>query len=184
METKKQIRTSILSKRRALSKEEWTLKSQKIQQRLFAHPWFQEAEHIYCYVDYNKEVGTKEIIQRAWAEKKRVWVPRVHGHTMDFYQIETFDDLEPGAYGILEPVTQKVAEAKEGLMIQPGVGFDQKCHRLGYGGGFYDRYLEEHPNLRKIALAFELQIVENIPTEETDICPDCIMTEVQTIKRA
>lgn len=183
METKKQIRSSILAKRRALSREEWESKSEKIQNTLFAHPWYQEAEDIYCYVDYNKEVGTRAIMEQAWKDEKRVWVPKVHGVTMDFYLIESFSDLESGAYGILEPVTEQMAEATEGLMIQPGVGFDRACHRLGYGGGFYDRYLEEHPNLRKIALAFEVQIAEELPTEETDICPDYVITEVQTIKR-
>ncbi len=183
METKKQIRKSTLSRRRALSAEEWEVYSQKIQGALLEHPWFQEADDIYCYVDYNKEVATRGVIQQAWNMGKRVWVPKVHGTTMEFYPITSFADLASGTYGNLEPVTTQKAEAAKGLLIQPGVAFDLACHRLGYGGGFYDRYLEKHPNLKKIALAFEVQITEVLPVEETDICPDYVITESRIIER-
>lgn len=102
---------------------------------------------------------------------------------MIFYQISHPEDLEPGYYGIREPKTDlSVADGEDGLMVMPGVAFDDRRHRVGYGGGFYDRYLSKHTRHFTAALAFEFQMMEEVPTEPTDLLPDVVITE-KTIYR-
>lgn len=97
---------------------------------------------------------------------------------MIFYQISQPEDLEPGYFGIREPKTSlPVADGEDGLMIMPGVAFDNQRHRVGYGGGFYDRYLSRHTSHFTAALAFEFQMMEEVPTEPTDLLPDVVITE-------
>ena len=108
---------------------------------------------------------------------KSGWFPRVEGSEMNFYLVEQKEDLQPGAYGILEPTGEYKADGYDGLLIMPGVAFDEECHRIGYGGGFYDKYLEKHPDLHTIAVAFELQMYRELPFEEHDIKPEKVITE-------
>ena len=111
----------------------------------------------------------------AWKLGKSVWFPRVEGSEMNFYLVEQKEDLQPGAYGILEPTGEYKADGYDGLLIMPGVAFDEECHRIGYGGGFYDKYLEKHPDLHTIAVAFELQMYRELPFEEHDIKPEKLL---------
>ena len=114
---------------------------------------------------------------------KKVAAPKVVGEDMIFYQISQPEDLEPGYFGIREPKTSlPVADGEDGLMIMPGVAFDNQRHRVGYGGGFYDRYLSKHTSHFTAALAFEFQMMEEVPTEPTDLLPDVVITE-KTIYR-
>ena len=128
-------------------------------------------------IDFGGEVGTRPLMLEAWKLGKTVWVPKVHGETMDFYEITSFDELKPGAYGILEPDAGIPASADDGLMIMPGVAFDTNRNRVGYGGGYYDRYLESHPQLHTLALAFDMQVLFEVPAEEQDIKPQLLVTE-------
>ena len=96
---------------------------------------------------------------------------------MNFYLVEQKEDLQPGAYGILEPTGEYKADGYDGLLIMPGVAFDEECHRIGYGGGFYDRFLEKHPEVCRVAVGFSFQILPEVPTEPTDIRPQVIVTE-------
>lgn len=177
METKKDIRTRILQKRRQMSLEEWGRKSTDIFKKLISSPLFLEADEIYCYVDYRFEVGTRQIIKKALELQKKVAVPKVQGTEMEFYYIDCFAQLQKGYAGILEPVTDRKAEGTSVLVIVPGSAFDRARNRIGYGAGFYDRYLRQHENYRTIALAFESQIVDTIPADPYDIRPDEIITE-------
>jgi len=96
---------------------------------------------------------------------------------MVFYKLTDFARLEPGYFGIPEPVSGEIVNWSKALMIMPGVAFDRANHRVGYGGGFYDRYLEKHPQLERVAIAFSFQMLPEVPTEPTDICPQIIVTE-------
>ena len=87
------------------------------------------------------------------------------------------DQLEPGYFEIPEPTTGVPAEDEEAILIVPGVAFDRNRHRAGYGQGFYDRYLEKHPHHKTVAVAFDFQIVDEVPSEPTDICPQMVITE-------
>ena len=99
--------------------------------------------------------------RKTWKLGKSVWFPRVEGSEMNFYLAEQKEDLQPGAYGILEPTGEYKADGYDGLLIMPGVAFDEECHRIGYGGGFYDKYLEKHSDLHTIALLLNCRCTEN-----------------------
>lgn len=174
---KKVIRKYILEKRNLLSQKEWKEKSQLICSRVVTHPFFLNADEIYCYLDYKNEVGTREIIERAWALGKKVAAPKIIGDEMFFFYIDNFQDLEDGYCHIQEPNTNCPANGKNVLVIMPGAVFDKTRNRVGYGKGFYDRYLEKNPTFHTLALAFMLQLVENIPADIYDKKPEIIITE-------
>lgn len=176
MESKRDIRKRILFERTHMSYEEWERKSDIICNKIVKHPLFSEADSIYCYVDYNGEVKTRSMIEKAWDLKKKVAVPKVEGDVMHFYHIENFSDLEEGYRGILEPKTDFPAQDNHALVIMPGVAFDRNRNRVGYGKGFYDKFLKGH-NGPAIAIAFELQIVNQIPANSHDFCPEILITE-------
>ena len=179
MEEKKEIRRFIRKQRKELDPILWQSATDEICRVTSELDIFREATDIYCYIDFGGEVGTRPLIQEAWKLGKSVWVPRVHAETMDFYEITSFDQLKPGSYGILEPEEGIPAIAEDGLMIMPGVAFDAKRNRVGYGGGYYDRYLEAHPHLHTIALAFDMQVLYEVPSEELDIKPQILVTETK-----
>ncbi len=145
--------------------------------KVVSHSFFLEAENILCFLNYQSEVETKNIIKKAWEEGKRVYVPRIDEDIMNFYQITSFQDLIKGYKGILEPVGDHIFDMKDGLVIMPGVAFDKCRNRIGYGKGFYDKFLCLHPSLKTIAIAFELQIVDEIPYDSLDIIPEILITE-------
>lgn len=177
METKRDIRARILEKRTHMTQEEWEFKSDLIVKRLMEHPFFVEAREIYCYMDYRREVGTRRIIEKAWELNKKTAVPKVCGDDTEFYYVQRFDELEKGYSGIWEPVTKKKAKGDSVLVLLPGSAFDRNRNRIGYGKGFYDKYLIKHQQYRTLALAFEFQVVDSIPTDSYDIRPDGIITE-------
>lgn len=180
MQTKKDIRKQIFAARKTYSDnqiEEW---SRLITQRVTALPAFRNAEQVLAYADYNHEVVTRFLIEEAWKAGKQVAVPKVSGKDMIFYKLEDFSQLEPGYYGIPEPARGEIVEWEDALMIMPGVAFDKENHRVGYGGGFYDRFLEKHPRVQRVAVAFSFQILPEVPVEPTDIFPQIIVTEKDT----
>jgi len=183
LEKKEDIRRRILKFRREQPEEERKRRTDRIAETVMACRWFLNARDIYCYIDFDGEVGTRKIIEEAWRLRKNVWVPRISGMEMDFYNIMSFDGLEKNTFGILEPhkecphKTECLPEEMKGLVIVPGVAFDEKRNRIGYGKGYYDRYLAAHPKLHTVAVAFELQIVERIEAEEQDVRLDMLVTE-------
>lgn len=177
METKQDIRKRVLKQRIAMPKEEWQEKSRMISEKVISHPAFCSAEEIFCYVSCRSEADTYAILREAWRQGKKTAVPKVHGKEMDFYYIQSFDELEEGCFKIPEPVTAKKAEGKNVLVIVPGAAFDRRRNRIGYGKGFYDRYLEKHSECRTLAIAFGFQIVERIPASEHDVLPEILITE-------
>lgn len=178
METKKDIRKEVSKRRKAASSQQVIADSAKICDTLCQLEAFQTAEWVYIYIDYKNEVMTGEIMKRALAMGKRVAAPKVVGKDMIFYEIQSLEDLESGYFGIQEPREGlPVAACETALLVMPGVAFDRCRHRIGYGGGFYDRFLEKHTKLYKAALAFEFQMFEEVPVEPTDILPDVVITE-------
>lgn len=182
METKKQIREQYVKKRRGIPFKLRQEKTEQIKEKVTAHPWFQEAACILCYVDFDAEAGTRGIIEESWKQGKKVAVPRISGDMMNFYEITSFDNLIPGTFGVLEPPADIIWEPFEGLVIMPGVAFDRDRHRIGYGKGYYDRYLCKRPRLKTMAAAFDIQIAKKIPYEEHDIRPSLLVTETEIIE--
>lgn len=188
LETKEEIRKRVLKLRKEQSREAWDFGTRQIAETVTAHRWFEEAEYIYCYVDVSGETGTEEIIREAWRRGKTVLLPRVCGDNMEFLPVSSLEELAPGAFGIPEPVEKESDTARmrgkvpfpserTGLMLLPGVAFDRKKNRVGYGKGYYDRYLKAYPYLHTIAIAFSFQIVEEIPAGAHDIAPELVITE-------
>ncbi len=186
-EEKKQIRREMIKKRRALSKSEQQYFAKKCTEQLIAMKEFKEANIVLVYMSYNGEMMTDYIIEEARKQKKIVAAPTVIGKEMEFYRFEKSEELVKDRHGILEPVPSEEKEVfyiedtadveKNMLLIMPGVAFDVHRNRVGYGGGFYDRYVQKHQNLKKIAIAYQFQVVEAVPAEHFDKRPDCIVTE-------
>ncbi len=185
LETKKVIRETVLKKRRQYPADRRHVFSTCIAEKVMAHPYFMQADTVYCYVDFDGEVETRQIINEALARGKQLYVPRVHGDNMEFYPIKSLTELTKGTFGIPEPPVSEIREdsydSLRTLMILPGVAFDVSRNRIGYGRGYYDRYLKKHGGFWTMALAFECQMVEKIPAEETDIRPQSLITETRIL---
>ena len=190
MQTKQQLRKLILQLRNELAAEEHEKKSQKITNNLISHIRFQEADQFLLFSSFRSEVDTTEIIQQSLKTGKPVYLPKVMGKEMNFYRIASMEDLKEGYQGIREPEeklsTQFVSQQeKKVFVLMPGAVFDKEGGRIGYGGGYYDKFLKNleaailPENLCKMAVAFECQMVETgiIDKEEHDIRPDYIVTE-------
>ena len=176
---KRDLRRSISEKKRALSAREIEARSRALADRLFETAAYRQARSLYAYLAFNQEVRTRPIILRAWADGKRVAVPKVVGGEMRFIWITDFDELAEGAYGIPEPAGDgPVADDETALVLMPGLAFDAAGRRVGYGGGYYDRYFSAHPNHTKIALCYGFQLVDAIDAEEHDIPADLVITDL------
>ena len=157
--------------------------SAKISRLFFSLPAYKEANVIYTYVAFNNEIITEYIIEQALKDGKKVAVPKVEcPGIIEFYYITDLASLQPGTYNILEPnsLNCQKAEDKDFLMIIPGLAFDKNHNRLGYGGGYYDRFIkrakDSGKNLKKIAVAYPFQVVSEIPAMEFDEKVDIILT--------
>ena len=181
--TKKDIRAEVKRCRREASAGTIRKNSEIICKQFLELPEYAASDTIFAYMDCKNEVETKSVIEQCWKDGKTIAVPKVFGEIMKYYAITSYDDLEEGYFGIREPKHKVLKEivCEDGLMILPGVAFDENRHRVGYGGGFYDRYLEAHPNMKKIAFAFEFQMFDNVPFEKFDRQPEKIITEKRII---
>lgn len=140
-----------------------------------------KAESVFCYVSFRSEVDTAPLLEALWKAGKVTAVPKVDKEQMAFYEIHSMDDLVCGYCGIPEPKPGCALMKKADIIIMPGLAFDTEGHRLGYGGGFYDRFLAATPHGWKLALAFEEQIQPEIPSEKQDIRVDGIVTDRRKI---
>lgn len=182
METKQAIRKKIFALRKEWTPEQVMEQSRVIAKTVMGLAAFQEAAAVYAYADCKNEVSTKPLIEACWKLGKKVAVPKVHGKDMVFYELTDYSQLEPGYFGVPEPARGQVAQWEDALMIMPGVAFDAQRHRAGYGAGFYDRFLAEHRQHPTVAVAFDFQMVDGVPSEETDILPQILVTESTTYK--
>ncbi len=173
------VRDSIdTSVRRKLDERRWA--------HLAGHPIYQRAERIFTYVSFGSEADTHTLILQALEKGKQIGVPKVSGGRMDFYRIMDMDCLIPGTYGILEPSGTDAGHhasllvpsaASQDILILPGIAFDRTGGRIGYGGGYYDRYLSQYPDLFTIAFAYDAQIADHIPMQTHDRAADALLTE-------
>lgn len=181
---KSKIRNHYKKLRNNLSVEEVDSKSKAILNNILKHPAWGKAQVIMCYISFKNEVATLPLIKKAWEENKKVIVPVCKTKTCEIIptQLYSFSDLKVKTMGILEPKKEKINPISPeiiDLCLIPGVVFDKYGHRIGFGKGYYDRFL---PNLRpevpKIALAYALQISEKaLPFEKYDVLMDYLCTE-------
>ncbi len=173
------IRKRMKQLRADMTRTERFEKSMQIFEQLITVPEFKRADRIYTYVSMDNEIDTIMLIDYSLSLEKRVFVPRVSGKDMEFYEISDISELNPGYMGIYEPdINGKEPDySRTGFMCMPGLAFDRSYNRIGYGGGFYDRYLSVENKLYKAALAYEAQLLESIPAQDGDVRPDMIVTE-------
>ncbi len=190
-----------LKRRSELTGEERAHAEERIRSVLIALPWYRNAGRLLLYVSYGNEVPTRRLMEEALAAGKQVFCPRVEGAgSMSFYRIDGPEELSPGFRGIPEPPAQEwrkyriqpLPEGKSDLIVMPGAAFDRNLGRLGYGGGYYDRFLQALEEagsarlcagkaFRKIAVGFSCQILDSLAQEPEDVRPDLIVTEREII---
>lgn len=173
---KKALRAQIRQKKLELSAQFILTASRKLTEQFLAHPLYQQAKTIYGYLPYNQEVRTWALLEQALKDGKQIAVPKVYGDEMRFILMKDLSRVAPGYAGIPEPVDDgPVADDPQALVLMPGMVFDKAGHRIGYGGGFYDRFLAQEPDHPTIALCYDFQLLEHIPTEEFDIPVDAVL---------
>lgn len=183
---KKTLRKNLLKQRESLPWLEVQGKSHEVTQRLLFLPEYKKAETILIYLAFNKELDTSAFMQTAWQQKKKIVVPvcQPQDRSLLLSQLLAFNELAPGTWGIPEPKAEflrPVPVQQIDLLIIPGVAFDSQGYRLGYGGGYFDRFLPTiRPDCTKVGLAYDFQLLDELPREPHDTAVDVIVTECRT----
>lgn len=173
---KKQLRDQIRQRKRAMTDSEIEQKSQVLAQKFLACSLYKNAKTLYGYLPYNQEVRTLPILRQALADGKQVAVPKVYGDTMRFILLTDPDAVEKGYCGIPEPIADEpIATDETALVLMPGLAFDPQGNRMGYGGGFYDKFLQAEPNHPTVALCYNFQLLPQLDTEAHDIPVDLVI---------
>ena len=183
---KKEARREALERRAALSDEYRKEASHVIAQKLRKEKSWKNASSVFMYYGYKDEVETRELIDAAVAEGKKVCLPKViSDEKMVFIEISSADDLRNGAYGIPEPVYKEtgIFTGKPELVIMPCVALDRRGNRAGHGRGYYDRFLSGMKDVPLVCLAYDCQILDSIETDDRDVRMDIMITEKETIRQ-
>lgn len=180
-EKKKALRKILKAQRDSISHAERERAGKEILRNITGSQVWQDAETILSYISFGSEADTRELISKALADGKTIAVPKcLPDSRMSFYIIESLDDCREGAYGIPEPMEHcREAEltGENIVCIVPGLAFGRTGERLGYGGGYYDRFLEKHPHIYTIGICSERFVIDDIPMEDTDQNLNCLVTE-------
>lgn len=166
---KKALRALIREKKRAMTPEEMEEKSAALGRLLIQTAVYQAARTVYGYYPQNQEVRLLPILEAARAAGKRVALPKIVDGKMRFIFVTDRTRMVPGFGGIPEPAAGEIAADKTALVILPGLAFDRAGRRLGYGGGFYDRFLALEPGHPTVALCYDFQVVPEVPAEAHDL---------------
>ena len=170
---KKELRRQIREKKRAMTEDEIVSRSARLGELLQQSSVYQQASTIYFYLPYNQEVRTVPMLEQALRDGKKVAVPKVYGDDMKFLYLTDLTRISKGYAGIPEPIDDEpVAQDETALVLMPGLAFDPQGHRIGYGGGFYDRFLAREPHHPTVALCYEFQMLPRLETEAFDIPVD------------
>ena len=173
---KKELRKQIREKKRAMTASEIESASARLGQLFAASEAYRQAKSIYGYLPYNQEVRTVPMLEQALRDGKRVAVPKCYGDEMRFIWMEDLSRVEKGYAGIPEPIADgPVADDAHALVLMPGLAFDPEGRRIGYGGGFYDRFLAKEPEHPTLALCYDFQMLPKLETEEFDIPVDTVL---------
>lgn len=180
-EEKKLLRNKVLDIRNSLDSVTKKAMDNEIYNKLICCELYIKAKNIFIYLSFGSEVETKNIINKALKDGKEVYIPKIYKEdkSMKAIRLNSFDELKENSMGILEPINDsKYIDKKEiDLILVPGVVFDLNGNRIGYGGGYYDRYLEDIKGIRnKLVLAYDIQIVDFIQSESHDIGFDYIIS--------
>ncbi|MBU0653302.1 MAG: 5-formyltetrahydrofolate cyclo-ligase [Proteobacteria bacterium] len=179
---KREIRKRIMTLRNAMTPEAIAAKSREIVRRLIELREIRESSTLMVFLSFGSEVLTDGLIVWGWDEGKRIVVPlcRPEGRVLTPCRIDDFAELETGHYGIREPKADRlrvVAPGEIDAVLVPAVAFDRRGFRVGYGGGYYDRFLPKAPRAAKIGAVFACQIVPEVPIDRYDVQVERIATE-------
>lgn len=173
---KTELRREIRARKRAMTEEEIETRSAKLARLFFASEAYQKAKTIYGYLPYNQEVRTVPMLAQALKDGKKVAVPKVYGDEMKFLYLDDLNAVAKGYAGIPEPIADEpVAQDETALVLMPGLAFDPQGHRIGYGGGFYDKFLAAEPHHPTLALCYEFQMLPKLDVEDHDIPVDTVL---------
>ena len=173
---KRELRAMIREKKRAMSTEDIAEKSRRLGALFADSEAYRQASSIYGYLPYNQEVRTEPMLQRALDDGKRVAVPKVYGDEMRFIWLTDLGQVERGYCGIPEPVADgPEADDETALVLMPGLAFDPAGNRMGYGGGYYDKFLAREPHHPTVALCYDFQVLERLEPQDHDIPVDLVL---------
>ncbi|MDD9150771.1 5-formyltetrahydrofolate cyclo-ligase [Sporolactobacillus sp. CQH2019] len=184
--TKKELRRQVLHSLQKIDERLFHEKCLEVGERLFAcRPW-RRAKTVAVTLSVGREIETKAIILKAWSQKKCVAVPKCEpsAKQLTFYRLESFDQLKIGYFGLMEPEPGKAIKMDKkslDLVIVPGVVFDRRGYRIGYGGGYYDRFLQNFSG-ETVSLLLEIQLFDRLPEEGHDQRVDMLITENECIR--
>ncbi len=179
---KQELRQQLKKKRATVAKVLRTNHSETICSKILTLQEIQEAEYIFIYISYANEVETHSLMKTLLAQGKTLAVPRIiNKNEMVAVKFNDWHELKPAELGILSPASTEALDTNYDICLTPGLGFTESGKRIGFGAGYYDRWFAENHVDKKIALAFEEQIVENIPTDKYDQLVDMIVTEKRII---
>lgn len=173
---KAELRRQIRQMKREMTPEQIETASVRLGKLFLETEQYRQAKTVYGYLPYNQEVRTMPILARALQDGKRVAVPKIYGDQMRFIYLSDLEQVEKSPKGIPEPI----ADGPEGddptaLVLMPGLAFTKDGCRMGYGGGYYDKFLAKEPDHPTVALCYGFQIVECLPTEEYDVPADLVL---------
>ena len=173
---KTELRKMIREKKRAMTIAEIEAKSAELGRLFRETEAYRNAKTIYGYLPYNQEVRTVAMLEHALADGKRVAVPKCYGDEMRFIFMDELSRVEKGYANIPEPIADgPIANDETALVLLPGLAFDRDGHRIGYGGGFYDKFLAAEPGHPTLALCYDFQMMDHLETEEYDIPVDTVL---------
>jgi 5-formyltetrahydrofolate cyclo-ligase len=179
---KQEIRDKVNLVRGNLSKEVAAEKSRKIIESLVCLKEYIDALIVMPYISLNIEVDTREFIKNELLKGRNMVVPFVEAGNIQVSMLKDFENLIEGEFGVLEPMKKERYDGKIDLVIVPGIAFDLHGGRIGFGKGYYDKFLDRFKDSLRVGLAFEEQIVDNLPCEEHDQPVDIIITEKRIIR--
>jgi 5-formyltetrahydrofolate cyclo-ligase len=181
MESKSQLRKRILNVRNNMSEEDVKKNSNAIMDKITSLDIYKQSKVVFIYMDFKNEVMTSNLIKRMLSERKRVVIPYTDNINSVLIpsEITKESDLKQNSFGYFEPKSILPVNIEEiDLVIVPGVVFDKNLNRIGFGKGYYDKILNRlKPSAKKVALAHDFQVLEDIPAEEHDVKMDMIITE-------
>jgi len=182
-EQKAEIRAKLKQIRATIPKHNRLIHSKIITQKILELDEIKAAQHVFIYISYASEVNTHDLINTLLKQGKNLAVPKIiKAEPMIATTFTGWDDLIPDTLGILTPANTIPYPDTIDLVVTPDLGFTQSGYRIGYGRGYYDKWFAEHPVQQKIALAFEAQILDELPIDEFDIPVNKIITEDRIIK--
>lgn len=185
---KKSIRERLLKLRESMDNEQVKEKSRRITEFVLGFESFRDSNTVMCYMDFRNEVKTRDIIKYCISSGKKIAVPVIdkciktgRRGIVPYVINDVENGMEIGTFGILEPkkdAEKRINPEEIDFVLVPGVAFDKKGNRIGFGAGYYDRFLSKvRKDCIKAGLAFHSQILDNIPAEEHDICMDFIISD-------